>query len=64
MAGMARVMDATLTGVQKLIGKNLNLYLQFLEPLFSTRHIHKLQSCINTAFLSHAGRVVQHHQVL
>jgi len=34
MAGMARAMGATLTGAQKLLGKNYNFYLQFLEPLF------------------------------
>jgi len=34
MAGMARAMGATLTGAQKLLGKNLDLYVQFLEPLF------------------------------
>jgi len=49
MAGMARAMGTTLTGAQKLLGKNYKFYLQFLEPLyFCTPYNHKLQSCINT----------------
>jgi len=54
MAGMARAMGATLTGAQKLLGKNLNISLQFLEPLFCAPYIHKLQSCSNTAPLRRA----------
>jgi len=48
MAGMARAMGATLTGVQKLLGKNNKFHLQFLEPLFCAPYNHKLQSCIET----------------
>jgi len=31
---MARAMGATLTGAKKLLDKNYNFYLQFLETLF------------------------------
>jgi len=58
MAGMALAMGATLTGAHKLLGKNLNLSLQFLEPLFCAPHIHKLQSCIDTVFLLRAGLTI------
>jgi len=34
MEGMARAMGATLIVAQKLLGKNQNCYLQFLQPLF------------------------------
>jgi len=76
MAGMAHAIGTTLTEAQILHGKNLNLYLQFLEPLFCSTHIYKLQSCINTAPLLKVylkspllkvGRVApaaQHHQTL
>jgi len=49
MAGMARAMGATLKGAQKLVDKNLNFYLQFLETLFCVPYNQKLQNCINTA---------------
>jgi len=33
MAGMARAMGTTLTRAQKLLDKNKNFYLQFIETL-------------------------------
>ena len=51
MAGMARAMGAT--GAQKLLGKNLNVSLQFLQSLFCAPYIHKLQSCSNTLRQNH-----------
>jgi len=54
MTGTARAMGVTLTEGQKLLGKNLNISLQFLEPLFCAPYIHKLQSCSNMAPLRRA----------
>jgi len=34
MAGMARAIGATLMGAQKLLSKNQNYDLQYLQPLF------------------------------
>jgi len=54
MAGMARAMGSTLTGVANMAWQKLKFYLQFLEPLFCAPCIHTLQSCINTAPLPKA----------
>jgi len=67
MAGMARVMGATLTGVQNCSGKIKICDLQFFESLFFAPYNHLLQSCINAAPLSNAlksGVLRQHHQAL
>jgi len=57
MAGMARAMGATLTGAQKLYGKNIIWDYSFSNLYPAPHATIKQQSCINTALSNNAGRV-------
>jgi len=60
MAGMARVMGATLMGAQKLSWQKIKIFIYSILNDYILRPAQplKLHSCINTAALYNAGRIV------